>query len=292
MSSYTTLLSTKRAISSSILVDHHHPTHRYDHRGSHHTLRARSVHQPPSSLQNDRSRVASSSMNTTPLFSATSTMPLLNQGTVSRVFKLESHDSSASGCVAPTITLIPSTSSIGSPLQYRRNQDFFISSRIELKCNKSLSTITEWTIKNCTSVCSTPIITDPSIIKTFAEIYIPSRTLPYGTYELELRVNMASVANAISFQSAYVQINPSGVTANLVPYGTSMITRGHKQDLILNPGLYSVDRDGNAFNASVRDEVQLDEFSFIQFLLHRTGSINTIVAFTEYRISQTSMERC
>ena len=133
---------------------------------------------------------------------------------------------------------------------------------------------------------------DPSIRRTGAEIYIPSRTLPLGTYEVQLRVNMASVANAISFQSAYVQINPSGVTANLVPYGTSMITRGHKQDLILDPGLYSADRDGYAFNASVRDEVPLEEFSFIQFLLHRTGSINTIVAFTEYRISRTPMDLC
>lgn len=53
--------------------------------------------------------------------------------------------------------------------------------------------------------------------------------------------------------SAYVRINPSGITANLIRLGTSMITRGHDQDLQLNPGLYSSDSDGYPFNASVRD---------------------------------------
>ena len=55
--------------------------------------------------------------------------------------------------------------------------------------------------------------------------------------------------------SAYVKITPSGITANLVPYGTSMITRGHQQDLYLDPGTYSADIDGNVFNASVSEQV-------------------------------------
>jgi hypothetical protein len=52
--------------------------------------------------------------------------------------------------------------------------------------------------------------------------------------------------------SVYVQITPSVIIANLVQYGTSMITSGHEQDLELNPGRYSVDPDENIFNASVR----------------------------------------
>ena len=170
------------------------------------------------------------------------------------------------GCLAPVITLIPGTSSFASPLKYRRNQDFFISSRIELKCNISLSPITQWTIKNCTSTNCTPIATDPSIVKTCAEIYIPSRALEYGTYELQLTVTMASATHLFSSTSAYVKINPSGITANLVPYGTSMITRGHTQDLTLDPGTYSVDRDDNVFNASVSEKVQQEDFSSIHSL--------------------------
>ena len=158
---------------------------------------------------------------------------------------------SSLGCSPPTIILIPSKSSLGSPLQYRRNQDFFISSRIDSNCNSSQSIITQWTISNCTSVCSTPIVTDSSIITNFAEIYIPSRTLAYGTYQLKLAVTIGTTIDLASFASAYVKINPSGITANLVPFGTSMVTRGHEQDLTLDPGSYSVDLDGYAFNASV-----------------------------------------
>jgi predicted phage tail protein len=49
----------------------------------------------------------------------------------------------------------------------------------------------------------------------------------------------------------YVQITQSGITANLVQLGTSMITSGYEQDLNFNPGTYSVDPDENFFNASV-----------------------------------------
>ena len=66
---------------------------------------------------------------------------------------------------------------------------------------------------------------------------------------------MVSATTMASSMSAYVKITPSGITANLVPYGTSMITRGHQQDLYLDPGTYSADIDGNVFNASVSEQV-------------------------------------
>ena len=114
---------------------------------------------------------------------------------------------------------------------------------------------TQWTISNCTSVCSTPIVTDPTIITTFAEIYIPSRTLAYGTYQLKLTVTMASVTSLTTSLSAFVKITPSGITANPITYGTSMVTRGHDQNLTLDPGRFSADLDGNVFNASVSIEL-------------------------------------
>jgi hypothetical protein len=193
------------------------------------------------------------------------------------------------GCSPPVIILIPSTSSFTSPLQYRRNQDFFLSSRIDLNCNSSLAITTQWSITNCTSICSTPIVTDTTIIKTFAEIYIPSRTLAYGTYQLKLTVTMASAATMTSSMSAYVKITPSGITANLVPYGTSMVTRGREQDLTLDPGTYSADIDGNIFNASVSEEVSLLD-SFL--LARRTGSISTIVASMACQIFRTATVYC
>ncbi len=149
------------------------------------------------------------------------------------------------------ITLIPSTSLLSSPLQFRRNQDFFISSYLQLNCNNSLSTITQWTIYNCTSFCSTPIQVGQMIVTTLSELFIPARTLAYGTYQLILTVSMTVAPHLNSSASAYVRITPSGITANLVQYGTSMITSGSRQDLLLDPGTFSVDPDATIFNASV-----------------------------------------
>jgi len=61
-------------------------------------------------------------------------------------------------------------------------------------------------------------------------------------------VNFSSLTRS---SSVYVEITRSGITANLVQYGTSMITIGHEQDLKLDSGRYSIDPDENVFNASV-----------------------------------------
>jgi hypothetical protein len=149
------------------------------------------------------------------------------------------------------VTLIPSASTLSSPIEFQRSQDFYIVSIIQLNCNVSLSTITQWTIKNCSSICSYQMSMDSTIITTLSELYIPSRTLSYGTYELMLTVTMVNLILLTTSTSVYVRITPSGITANLIQLGTSMITRGHEQDLILNPGTYSVDPDENTFNTSV-----------------------------------------
>jgi predicted phage tail protein len=92
---------------------------------------------------------------------------------------------------------------------------------------------------------------DRSLITTLSELYIPSRTLAYGIYQLNLTVTMSISSSLTSSASVYVQIKASGITANLVQLGTSMITNGHQQDLKLNPGMFSIDPDSNTFNASV-----------------------------------------
>jgi hypothetical protein len=88
------------------------------------------------------------------------------------------------------VTLIPGESTLISPIQFRRSQDFYIVSIIELNCNQSLSMTTEWIIKNCTSMCSDRLKPDEKIMTTLPELYIPARTLSYGTYELQLIVTM------------------------------------------------------------------------------------------------------
>ena len=149
------------------------------------------------------------------------------------------------------MTFISSASTLSKPLQFRRNQDFFISSSIKLNCNVSLSTIIEWTISKCNSSCLSSFTFDPTIKTTSSELYVPARTLPFGIYELRLIVIMSVSSSLRSSALAYVQITSSGITANLVKLGTSMITSGYQKHLKLDPGTFSVDPDGNAFNGSV-----------------------------------------
>ncbi|CAF1360361.1 unnamed protein product, partial [Adineta steineri] len=136
-------------------------------------------------------------------------------------------------------------------MSYRRSQDFYISSMIQFNCGGSLSTSTKWTIKNCTSTrCSFEILLNEKVMTTFSELYIPSRTLAYGVYQLTLTVIMIDSPNLKSSSSAYVRITATGITANLVQLGTSMITRGDQQDLLLDPGTFSVDPDEDIFDAT------------------------------------------
>ncbi|CAF1390512.1 unnamed protein product, partial [Adineta ricciae] len=154
-------------------------------------------------------------------------------------------------CYPPAITLIPSGSSLTSPLQFRKNQDFSIDSMIQFRCNGSLSTIKQWTVSNCTSTsCQYRIHLSQKIQTTFSEFYVPAKTLDYGLYQLVLTVIMATFPSAKSSAIVYIMVTPSGITANPVALGTSMITRGYDQDLELNPGLYSVDPDEDSFDAS------------------------------------------
>lgn len=93
---------------------------------------------------------------------------------------------------------------------------------------------------------------------------------------MKLSVTMANLSTTVSSSSAYIRILPSGIAANLVQYGTSMITHGYEQDLILDPGKYSVDFDQEIFNATVRTS---SLYSIDLLLCNRTGNMNIIVEF-------------
>ena len=155
-------------------------------------------------------------------------------------------------CSPPIITLIPSTSSLSSPLLSRRSDDLSISSYLQLQCNASLATIIRWAITPCTPLCSSATLQLPSSIVTIlSELFLPARTLDYGTYQLTLTVAMTASPQLIAAASAFLKITPTPIIPNLMPFGTSIIAHGRSQDLLLDPGANSIDPDADTFNASV-----------------------------------------
>ena len=158
--------------------------------------------------------------------------------------------------------MIPGASTLAAPLQFRRSQDFYISSNIEFDCNISQSIITQWTINTCNSTCLSPFSFNQSVLAmTFSELYVPPKTLPYGTYQLTLQVTMNIFTNLTASASAYIQINPSDIIVNFFQLGPSMVTTGHQQDLKLNPGMFSIDPDADVFNGNVSIDRQETRFN-------------------------------
>ena len=94
-------------------------------------------------------------------------------------------------------------------------------------------------------------------------MYIPARTLPYGIYELNLNVIMADFPSLTTSSSVYVRITRTDIIPNLVQLGTSMITTGYEQDLLLDPGLFSIDPDENNFNRTVSNRTIMTDLNSI-----------------------------
>ena len=120
---------------------------------------------------------------------------------------------------------------------------------IELNCNDSTSIQSQWILKNNSNV----IPFDSQIETTFSELFIPARKLPFGIFQLQLTITLSVYPTLNYSSSVYVEITPSGITANLVQLGTSMITSGFEQDLKLDPGSYSIDFDQNTFDIDVSE---------------------------------------
>lgn len=155
------------------------------------------------------------------------------------------------GCLAPIVNLSLKSSSIENPLNFTRSQDIHINSTTELLCQASLKIISNWTIVNCNDQCSSPIPLHLSIYSTKSEIFVPARVLPYGTFRINLTVTMFDFPMLTTSAVAYVNIIQSDLLANLVLFGTSMITQNYQKNLTLDPGVFSIDPDTDVFDSTV-----------------------------------------
>ena len=93
-------------------------------------------------------------------------------------------------------------------------------------------------------ISSVTISTKPRFLHPFnnqTELYIPANILPYGIYQVTLMASMTAYPSATDSCCTYVQVSPSGITANLVPLGTSVVISDHNQNLKLDPGNFTMD---------------------------------------------------
>lgn len=149
----------------------------------------------------------------------------------------------ALGCKSIMISLVPGATTRESRLQVRRSQDFYISADVKRFCARTPPVTSAWTMSNCSASNCTSMMLIQKIHSKPSELYIPPRTLDYGIYAFNLTVVILDDNNITASEVSYVEVSVSGITANLVPLGTSMVTHGRQQNLTLDPGSYSADPD-------------------------------------------------
>ena len=156
-----------------------------------------------------------------------------------------------------------------SSVQYHFNEEISIDSYIQIICTRPSSTKYQWTILNCTLICSTLHDLNKKIATTFNEIYIPAKTLTYGSYQLTLTVVVTTGSSDFnSSTSIHIEIvRSSNVLVNSIQYGASEITLGQTEDLLLEPGKYSLYMDGTALipYVSQREDPSTDFHFFLFF---------------------------
>jgi hypothetical protein len=89
--------------------------------------------------------------------------------------------------------------------------------------------------------------------------------LTFGIYKFELTLNLITLSKSLfSSESIRVKIvrTPS-IIVNLIEFRTSEITLGQNQELLLEPGKYSVDEDGNKLIEDVCIRKKFNLFCFI-----------------------------
>jgi hypothetical protein len=110
---------------------------------------------------------------------------------------------------------------------------------------------TKWTILTCSSKCSKQANLYHFVNTSGNELFLPAETLGYGIYELKLTVTSIAIPILTESSSVYITTAPSMITVHLVPFGISEITHGYEQDLVLDPGQFSVSLNEKVFNANV-----------------------------------------
>lgn len=138
------------------------------------------------------------------------------------------------------------------PWKFRRNENLYISSEIEVACSQSVPIITEWTIVNYLNENEL----NQSVEMSQPDLFIPAQTLSYGLYKVELTVAMMDDPSVNSSSVLYIEISRSTIDVSLIAFDTSMIRHDYRDDLVLDPGRFSFDRNGVMSNEEVGDRTR------------------------------------
>lgn len=136
-------------------------------------------------------------------------------------------------------------------MRFRRSEDIYLTRNIQFNCTDPFFNISIWTVSSCPSACSTEVQLNQSIATAKNDLFIPAYTLNHGHYQLQLTVTTltSSVLNTTSLID--IDILPMNIITRLLSVDTSTIIHHDQQDLVFDPGRYSIDPTANIFDSDV-----------------------------------------
>ena len=145
--------------------------------------------------------------------------------------------------------------SLNDPIEFRLNQEISLSFCVTVDCPKPYILENQWTLFQCnfsTGICTTMTLSS-DILLTDKELTIPSHTFAPGLYEISLRLRLIVKTNTYELSKSLFIKFISSPLIYVYPIITmsTMISLGQDQELVFNPGKYSVDGDGRSIQIDV-----------------------------------------
>ena len=123
------------------------------------------------------------------------------------------------------------------PWRFRRHEHLYITSNIELICNYSSSVTSKWTIYNH----SDGNRLNYSLNTSEKDLFIPSQTLSSGLYKFELTITVTNDPSVQSSVSVYIDISETTIHVQLIEMNTLILQHDYQEDLLFDPGQFSLD---------------------------------------------------
>lgn len=107
--------------------------------------------------------------------------------------------------------------------------------------------MTKWTIFNESD--GTEL--NYSIHTSQKDLFIPALMLSHGRYQLELVVTIIGFPPVQSSSSVYIDTSPTTIHVHLIELDTFIHRHDYREDLLFDPGKYSLDTHGITFQPEV-----------------------------------------
>ncbi|GFS08173.1 location of vulva defective 1 [Elysia marginata] len=150
-------------------------------------------------------------------------------------------------CTRPTTSIQDSRSFFYLADTYERSRYIRLRGFARINCPANLANVKSWNLYRVDEDTGQDVaaVDISSLTTNKAELYIPTRFLPLGTYKATYAMLMTAGAGVPFAGEAltYFQIVPSELLGVIVEGGMTFITVGTAQDYILEPLRYSLDPD-------------------------------------------------